>query len=267
MPASTPPNPADAGLEVRTQFVRGRRALLARADFGELFVDYYLHLGAQKMKPAPEPDAMFKRALVAFVLHCASRPLNELTAWTINFQQPLVNLFLTGDNETGAVTGRVFEENVKEGGENLFYADVVRGRQPTRRSTIAFTGADPIAAAEKFYAQSEQRGARYFQLGEEDFAMVSEHPDCDLPWFHALTAEAVRELEKTETLALMERRVYRWHCGCNQARMMEVLAPAMKEDPHGLFGDEEKIEIRCPRCGARHAIAREAMEAFIAPTP
>ena len=49
-----------------------------------------------------------------------------------------------------------------------------------------------------------------------------------------------------------------------EARMMEVLAPAMKDDPQGLFGAEEKVEIRCPRCGARHAITREALEAFVA---
>lgn len=264
MPDTTPPNAADAGLEVRTHFVRSRHALVARADFGDLFVDYYLHLGAQRIKVAPEHDAMFKRALVAFVLHGASRPGNELTAWTINFQQPRVNLFLTGDNETGAVTGRVFDENVRELPENLFYADVVRGGEPKRRSTVTFAGADPMAAVERFYAQSEQRGARYFQLGEEEWAMVSEHPDCDLAWFRALTADAVRDLDQTETLALVERRIYRWHCGCNQARMLEVLAPAMKADAHGLFGDEEKIEIRCPRCGARHAITREALEAFVA---
>ena len=264
MPETTPPNPADAGLTVRTQFVRSRNVLLARADFGELFVDYYLHLGAQQLKPAPEHDARFKRALAAVVLHCASRPRNEMTAWTINFQQPRVNLFLTGDNETGAVTGRVFTENVKEMAENIFYADVVRGRQPRRRSTVNFTGADPIAAVEKFYAQSEQRGARYFQLDEEEWAMVSEHPDCDLGWFRALTSERVRDLDTTETLVLMEQRVCRWHCGCNQARMLEVLAPAMKEDPHGLFGGDEKIEIRCPRCGARHLVTREALEAFVA---
>ncbi len=264
MPETTPPNSADAGLEVRTHFVRSRNALLARADFGDLFVDYYLHLGAHQLKPAPEHDAMFKRALGAFVLHCASRPWNELTAWTINFQEPRVNLFLTGDNETGAVTGRVFSENVKELPENVFYSDVVRGSQPKRRSVVNFAGADPIVAVEKFYAQSEQRGARYFQLAEEDWAMLSEHPDCDLAWFRDLTPERVRDLEQTETLSLMERRVYRWHCGCNQTRMMEVLAPAMKEDPHALFGDEPKIEIRCPRCGARHAITREALEAFVA---
>jgi molecular chaperone Hsp33 len=264
MPETTPPNTDDAGLEVRTHFVRQRNALLARADFGDLYVDYYLHLSANHIRLEPEHDAMFKRALAAFTLHCASRPWNEMTAWTINFQSPLVNLFLTGDNETGAVTGRVFEENVKEGPHSLFFADVVRGRQPKRRSTVTFEGNDPMTAIEKFYEQSEQRGARYFQLGEEEFAMLTEHPDCDVNWFRSVATEDIRALGEVETLALMERRIYRWHCGCNQERMMEVLAPTMKHDPEGLFGEDPKIEIRCPRCGARHTVTREAMEAFIA---
>lgn len=266
MPENTPPNTADAGLEVRTHFVRARNALIARADFGELFVDYYLHLGANGIKVAPEHDLMFKRALAAFTLHCASRPRNELTAWTINFQQPLVNLFLAGDNEAGTVAGRVFTDNIKEGPENLFFADIVRGAQPKRRSAVPFAGADPVEAAEQFYTRSEQRGARFFQLGEEEFALVAEHPDCDLPWFRGLTPDAVRALPQHETLALLERRIYRWHCGCNQARMMEVLTPTMKHDPEGLFGDDPKLEIRCPRCGARHTITREALEAFVAQT-
>jgi hypothetical protein len=264
MSESTPVNPAATGLEVRTHFVRGRNAMVARAEFGELFVDYYLHLAEHGLRPEPAHDAMFKRALAGFVLHQASRPWNELTAWTINFQQPLVNLFLTSDNETGTVAGRVFADNVKELPENLFYADVVRGKQPKRRSAVAFAGDDPLVGIEQLYAGSEQRGARIFQLGEEEFALVTEHPDCDLPWFKALTREQVGGLEANETLALLERRLYRWHCGCNQRRMLEVLAPVMKTDPEGLFGDEPKLEIRCPRCGARHAVTREALEAFVA---
>lgn len=264
MSATTPPNPADTGLELVTQFVRHRHALMVQADLGELFVDYYLHLGAHQLKPAPDHDALFKRALAAFVLHCASRPRPELVAWTINFQQPRVNLFLTADNETGAVTGRIFDENVRELPENVFYADVVRGRQPKRRSVVNFTGADPLRAAERFYAQSEQRGARYFELGEEEYALLTEHPDCDLAWFRALDADQVRGLATTETLVPLERRTYRWHCGCNQTRMLEVLAPTMRQSPEALFGDDEKLEIRCPRCGARHTVTREAMEAFVA---
>ncbi|HWA84907.1 MAG TPA: Hsp33 family molecular chaperone HslO [Opitutus sp.] len=264
MPEITPPNPAEPGLQVTTSFVRSRNVLLARAEFGELFVDYYLHLGTHEIRPGTAADDMFKRALAAFVLHCASRPRNELAAWTINFQEPRVNLFLTADNGTGAVVGRVFEENVRAMPENIFYADVVRGREPKRRSAVNFSGGDPIAAVETFYAQSEQRGARFFQLGEEEWVLATEHPDCDVAWFRALTSDAVRKLGETETLVPMERRVYRWHCGCNQERMLEVLAPAMKQDPEGLFGEDEKIEIRCPRCAARYAITREAMEAFVA---
>jgi molecular chaperone Hsp33 len=94
--------------------------------------------------------------------------------------------------------------------------------------------------------------------------MVTEHPDCDLAWLNALTAEQLRSIEERETVTLMERRIYRWHCGCNQQRMMEVLAPTMKQDPEQLFGDDPKLEIRCPRCGARHTITRESLEAFVA---
>ncbi len=267
MPDSTPPDSAASGLEIRTHFVRGRNVLVARAVLTDLFVDYYLHLGENGIKPAPEHDALFKRALAAFALHCASRPWNEMTAWTINLQNPRLNLFLTGDNETGAVAGRVFAENVREGAENLFYADVHRPAQPRRRSVVAFDAADPIVGMEALYTKSEQRPVRFFQLAEEEFALVTEHPDCDRAWFAALDADQVRNLEQTETINLLETRLCRWHCGCNQARMLDVLAPVMREDPQGLFGDQAAITLQCPRCAARHVVTREAMEARLAERP
>ena len=94
--------------------------------------------------------------------------------------------------------------------------------------------------------------------------MVTEHPDSDLNWLKSLTTEQAQNLEKEETLSLLERRVYRWHCGCTQDRMMDILAPAMRHDANELFGENEKIEIRCPRCGGRYSISREAMEAHLA---
>ena len=108
------------GLEVRTYFVRERNALLARADFGELYVDYYLHQGQFGYHHAPEHDGMLKEALAALTLHCASRPWNEAWAWTIHFREPLLNLFVTGDNRRGIIVGQIFTENVKDDGRNLF---------------------------------------------------------------------------------------------------------------------------------------------------
>ena len=94
--------------------------------------------------------------------------------------------------------------------------------------------------------------------------LVTEHPDCDLAWLEGLTVEAVRRLAAEETLVPLERRVLRWHCGCNPGRMMEILAPSMRHDPEELFGAETEIEIRCPRCAGRHAIGRAELAAFVA---
>jgi len=263
MVESTPVNTADAGHEISTFFVRSRNALLARADFGSLYVDYYLHHSDHNIHYAEQQDRLFKQALACFVLHCASRPWNELTAWTLHFERLHLNLFLTADNETGAVTGRLFDEDVREMDGNFFFADVVRGREPKRRSVAQFEGDDVLGAVEAFYNKSEQRGVRAFALDEENFALFSEHPDCDLAWLKALDLEQVKALDSAETVAPMEKRAYRWHCGCNLNRMLEVLAPAYRQDPEGLFAGDHRIEMRCPRCGARHAISREAIEQFV----
>jgi redox-regulated HSP33 family molecular chaperone len=253
-----------APVEVRTYFVRKRNALVARADFSGLFVDYYLHQGQLGMHHAPFHDGMFKEALAALTLHCASRPWNETMAWTLHFQRPLLNLFVTGDNTRGTVIGQIFTDEVKDLGRNAFFADVVKEGRPLRRSSVEFTTAEVFRAVETYYARSEQRPARYFVHGADDFVMVSAQPDCDLEWIELLTDGGIRALDRNEQLRLLESRRYRWFCGCSHQRMMEALEPVMKSDPSGLFGGEASLRMRCPRCGRRHLITRESMEAFLA---
>ena len=209
---------------------------------------------------------MLKEALAALTLHCASRPWNEAWAWTIHFREPLLNLFVTGDNRRGIIVGQIFTENVKDDGRNLFCADLVRERADSRRSTVEFTGETPFAIVEEFYARSEQRPARYFCRGPEDFVMVSAQPGCDLEWFHALDDEKICALDEVETLSLLEERAYRWGCGCSQERMFSILGPMMRTDPSALFGEDDSLRVSCPRCGALHLITRESLEAYVAGT-
>jgi molecular chaperone Hsp33 len=251
-------------VEVRTYFVRHRNVLVARATFTELYVDYYLHQGQVSVQHLPLHDGMFKEALAALTLHCASRPWSETSAWTIHFQHPRLNLFVTGDNPRGTVVGQIFTEDVKDLGCNAFFADLVKAGQPMRRSSVEFDGPGVFRAVETYYARSEQRPARFFTYGEEDFVMVSAEPDCDQGWMESLDDAAIRALGDSEELSLLETRRYRWFCGCSQERMMEALESVMKSDPVGLFGDEASLRMRCPRCGRRHLITRESMEAFLA---
>ena len=253
----------EGGLEVRSYFVRGRNALLTRADFGELYVDYYLHQGQLGVQHAPGDDELLKQALAAMTLHAAARPWSEAVAWTIHLREPLLNLFVAGDNRLGTVVGQLFTEDVKEDGRQLFVADVVRERADTRRSAVEFAGADVFRAVEEYYAQSEQRPARFFQFGPEDFVFLSAQPQCDLAWLEGLDDAAMLTLDATEELSLLETRRYRWECGCSQGRMLAVLASAMQQDPEGLFGAEQALRMSCPRCGARHTITLEALEAYV----
>ena len=253
----------DTRFEVRTWFVRGRSVLLARADFGALYVDYYLHFAQQGRRPATENDQLLKDTLAALTLHAASRPLAEVTAWTVSLQQPRVNLFVTSDSIHGRLIANLFTEHVKPREDNVFMSEVADARNPLRRSTVNFRDADIFHAVEEYYRRSEQRPARLFRCGPEDFAMVSAHPDYDQAWFDALTTEQVRHLAETETLRPLELRKYSYECGCNQERLMALLAPTMRNSPEELFGGQERVIAVCPRCGTRHNITRESMEAFL----
>jgi molecular chaperone Hsp33 len=262
-----PEHPAQElnGAPVTVDFVRHRNAMLVRADLGPLYTDYYLHLADHQIRHSPEQAALFKHALAAFTLHCASRPLNEHIAWTLSFQAPRLNLFLAGDNEDCTVTGRLFTENVREAAANVFYSDLVprRGVEP-RRSVVNFEGTGMFAAVETYYARSEQQPVRFFELGGDEYAMLLSQPDCDLAWFTAVDAAGVRDPGPGETLARIQSRRYGWHCGCTQQKILGAVAPAFRSDAESLFGGSETIRVECPRCAAGHVLTREAMEAYLA---
>ncbi|MBL9214141.1 MAG: disulfide bond chaperone [Opitutaceae bacterium] len=252
------------GAVVTVEFVRHRNALLVRSDLSPLFTDYYLHLADHQLKHTPEQDRLFKDALAAFALHCAARPMQEHLAWTLSLQEPRLNLFLAGDNEDCTVTGRLFTENVRPAPENVFYSDLVprRGAE-SRRSVVNFSGPDIFAAVAAYYARSEQRPVRHFHLGDDVYGMLVSHPDCDMAWFSAVDAAALRNLAAAETLAPIDRRLYRWFCGCTQQKILGAVAPAYRADPEGLFGGGETIRVQCPRCAAAHTLTREVMEAYL----
>lgn len=252
------------GSVVTVDFVRHRNVMFAQADLGPLFVDYYLHLADQHLRYSPEQDGLLKQALAAFLLHGAVTPRNAHLSWTIGLQDPSLNLFCAGDNEDYIVTGRLFTENVRMADQNVFYSEVMSSRgAEKRRSVVNFEGRDLFRAVEAFYAGSEQRPVRFFDRGNDHYAMLQSHPDCDEGWLRSITPAGLEKLAMTETLARIERRSYRWHCGCKQSRILTALAPAARPDMDGFFGGSEVIQVQCPRCAASHAITREAMEAHL----
>lgn len=249
-------------IEIRCYFVRERNALLVRGDFSPLYADYYLHLMQHEIRYERAQDDLLKDGLAALTLHLASRPRNEAAAWTLSWQDPPHNLFVTGSNRNGTVVGRLFTEDIRERDRNLFIAQVTAAGQEARQSMTEADVLDMFRVAESFYEQSEQRPSRYFRHSEEDFVMITAQPDCDLAWLEALDEDDIRRLDSTETLSLLETRVYRFACGCSPERIFPLIAGMTGETLEDAFGGREVLAAGCPRCGARYVITREALEAF-----
>ena len=268
MSEAQPPAPESTPYEsalVESLFVRHRNVLLTRADLSPLMRALDEHRAANSIEVAPEHDGLFRQALAAFVMHCAARPRNEHLSWTINFQQPLVNLFFVGDTGASSLCGRVFSENVKQSPEQNFYQEFVPPGKDVIRSHVTFDGCDAFIAAETYYDKSEQRPARFFQLSETQFVILSAHPDWQEDWFHAQTVETVRALDQTETLSHIEYRRYRWGCGCSEAKLLSIIAPMMRDSGiDSLYEGDPEITANCPRCAARYTIARDLAEAAVA---
>lgn len=255
----------DAGTatEVRCYFVRKRNVLAVRGEFSGMYLDYYLHRADAGVEMSDVLDGMLKDALAAMTLHAASRPWKEVHAWTLNFQSPLANLFVTGDNTLAGVTGRVFTEDIRRGERSLFFSQVQTPGGLPRTSSVDFEGSDIFRAVEQFYRQSEQRPGRYFRYSEEDFVFLAAQPQADLDWLFSLDDDAIRRLDRDEELSLLEERSYSWKCGCTLERIYRVLS-SKGIAPDALFGGDAEVFVTCPRCAMRYRIARDRFDEWVA---
>jgi len=244
---------------VESIFVRHRNALLLRGQFTPLYTDYYLHLMQHAIRPPHELDQMLKDALAILSLHLVARPWAETIAWTVNLRAPRLNLFVTGGSLTEAVTGRIFTEGVREPDRNFFYSQTtsIEGVPPSL-STLEVVGNDPVDWLAQYYEQSEQRPARAFRLADETFALVAAQPDCDLAWLAALDETAVSNISTAEQTKLLETRRFRFHCGCELARILPILG-CWKNRLDELFHGTDFITVQCPRCAANYTVSRDML--------
>lgn len=249
------PNTSDR-TRIESIFVRHRNVLMVRANFTDIFTDYYLHLGDQKLRYPPELDRRMKELLVVMTLHAVARPWSETHAWTVNLRAPRVNYFVTASSTAENVVGRLFTEDVREAPQNLLYSQITALETGPRRSTVALEDSEPFHWLEHYYEQSEQRPARVFELPDETFVLLAAQPDFDEEWFQGLSAEKVATFETSEELSALETRGFHFHCGCTKERIIPALG-VWRNKLNELFQGDPFVTVNCPRCGANFQITRE----------
>ncbi|MEQ9824685.1 MAG: Hsp33 family molecular chaperone HslO [Puniceicoccaceae bacterium] len=262
-PDSRMPN----GFVVSNRFVRTRNVLISEMDASVLFENVAAHRVEHGIEVPANIAPLFDQLLAAFTLHAASRPRNEMVAWTLRYPTPVVSFFFAADAELGTVTGRFFQQHVKVAEMGEMHQELHRPNREPHLSMIEFSGSTAQSAIHQFYNVSEQRPARFFDLGNHRFALVSAHPDYDEGWFTHVDLQTVLQLDSTETVNLLETRTFYWSCGCTHEKIAALLAPMMKQDAESIFGDAEFADVNCPRCGATYSITRAELAQRAASLP
>lgn len=242
--------------QVVCRFLAGRNALLVSGDFGPVFMDCYLHLGRAGVVLRDGTDELLKRSLAAIALYGATRPRNEILAWTLHLEAEELNVFVAAEIALGHLVGRVFCGNVRNVGGNVLHAEIAGPENVRRRSSVDFEGSDALDAAARFYAQSEQRPGRFFYLGGDMFAALVAQPDCDTGWLESVSRDEVFALISDDSRPPLEVRKYAFACGCTPEKIAAAIGGALQGQLDEIFGGDSHINVDCPRCGLRHELPR-----------
>lgn len=232
-------------------------AIFAVGTFDELFQDWADHI----VRYEPEPDGlsavMMRQGLAAAALHLSCRPRDERCAWTINTNNPPMNVFLTGDAESCSVTGRVFTEGVATTESSRMFVESQRPHGRDSKSVIEVEGLDVLDIFEQYYFQSVQSMARFFELSDFEFLLVQSLPVDESAWITSLSREKARALFERGRMKELDERVFRFRCGCDSARIVDVVKKMYEGKTDELFEDDETIRIVCPRCARAWNVGRE----------
>ena len=244
---------------ISTYLDRIHNAVIAHGNISSLYSDYLQHASTLGKLPDENSLGLMQRSLACASLQLSLLPPDQFSAWTLNFAHPARNVFLAGDNSGFQITGRIFAQNVKTQDTNRLFVETQRPKHEPTRSILDFEGQDILAIFELYFERSLQMKARLFLQNRDEYILVQGLPRVDATWLGSLDAQAVLSL--IPKLESMETRHYRFFCGCNTQKILMVIRKMFASDPTELFGDQDHVEVQCPRCGRNWIVRREEFDA------
>lgn len=239
-----------------------RQIILSVGDFTDFFAAYQNHVELWGEPLDGLSDVFLRQGLAAGVIHLSNEPRDMSFGLTIHIVKPPTNVFIAGDSRESAVTGRIHVDGVKELESSRLYMQSQRPNREPSLSIIEVHSLDLLDFYEKYYRESEQRPARFFELDEASFAQVAALPGADPDFFPGLDRDQTKELLAQEDLQLLEARPFFFQCGCNPDRMITALRQMFGGNPEEIFEGDPKIEVTCPRCGRRWWVSREEFDKY-----
>lgn len=190
-------------------------------------------------------------------LAAVSLPEAEQWGWSVTFPQSSTGFFC-GVEPEGMVSGTVIKNDPSR---NLVAVQRKAKKSSVTQSRFSLIIHDPVEAIERYFEESDQtliriavdskgRGALLRPLPGGNFDDISGFSDDELIDF-CFKLAANGELIKLDEVLLF------YECPCDLRQIMKMIEALPEDQLSELWGDLDKLEVSCPRCGKKHTVHRK----------
>jgi molecular chaperone Hsp33 len=252
------------GLVATSEYIPKREGLLVRIDMSDYLIDYYLHRKDVAPDTKAEHDEKLKELIACFAIHLAARTARETHAWTVHIAaaEPY-SLFVTGntgeiDEEgvaKGYIVGHILTDHIRRTEVNSIHAQFTN-RGQTFTSLVQCDNSDIRKMVEQFYTQSEQHPLRIQLSTTSDTAVgLVALPEYDEEWIQSVDLNYAAESSDVPRNP-MRTCEFAFVCDCSPEKLMPFFRSLSQASLDELYGEDQELQISCPRCGKQFEIRR-----------
>jgi len=205
----------------------------------------------------PESTAMLKRLFAAAGLAAVSLAEAERWGWSVTFPQSSTGLFC-GIEPEGSVCGKVLESDPLK---NLVVVQRQGKKSPMTQSHFSLMTHDPVEAVERYFEEAEQTLIRIAVDGQGRGALLRPMPGGNFDDISGLSDDELIArcfgLAADGAIKKLDEFLLFYECPCDQQQISKMLRTLPERRLAELWGDLERLEVFCPRCGRKHTVERE----------
>jgi molecular chaperone Hsp33 len=173
------------------------------------------------------------------------------------------SLFVTGNTgeiddagvAKGYIVGHILTDHIRRTEVHSIHAQFTN-RGQTFRSMVPCDSDDIRKMVEQFYAQSEQHPFRIELSSTSDTAIgLVALPEYDEEWIQSVELNYAAESPEV-TRNPMRTCEFAFVCDCSPEKLMPFFRSLSQASLDDLYGEDQELQISCPRCGKQFEIKR-----------
>jgi hypothetical protein len=204
----------------------------------------------------PESTAVLKRLFAAAGLAAVSLAEAEWWGWSVTFPQSSIGLFC-GIEPEGMVCGTTLKSDPSR---NLVVVQRQGKKSPVTQSHFSLLTQDPVEAVERYFEEAEQTLIRISVDSHGRGALLRPMPGGNFDDISGLLDDALIArcfgLAADGAIKKLDEVLLFYECPCDQQQINKMLCSLPEGKLAELWGDLDRLEVTCPRCGRKYTVKR-----------